>query len=391
MISLEYPPTHTYDTNSFEPTNILKKRIEKINSIAPEFFKGEKLLDLACNKGGISFYYAKNFKRVIGIDKFKEFIDFCNSNNKFNNVKFIQSSFRDLILDERFDRIFIGNAHHYFFNDSGGHNWIHKLAVLSCGKVLIEGPVGMECSDMSRCIPAELQDEFTFDKFMGMMNKYFVLKAKIPTVSATPDRYIMLFERKKDSFDNKYQLKDLKILKKILVRDIGSNILLTDKGLAKIITNGKFRETSINIARLSPISNGLIGTIYKGSKFIGWLEKYNKFRPYRSFENEIPLFVLHCKNQVFLARVGYIDLDNSGINHFTNNNKLFDKGDIYPIKWMGERNYKYPDGTYFRVLNQSYRKIPKDIQIKISKALSTKDSKIIEQTYKEIIKKWDTT
>lgn len=340
-----YPPTHTFLVKTLEPTSILKERMYFINQYFPDFFKGDKLLDLGCSKGFFSLSNSSNFKKILGVDFDKRFIEICNELKK-PNTRFVHTSFKNFTSNHQFDRIYIGNAHHHFFKEINGHEWIVKLASVSSDLVLIEGPISTECPDI--CDFPE-----HFNKFMEEMDNHFNLLKMYPTVSYTPGRFFMLWKKKKLNFigDSKRVIE--KFYKKDLYKD-----------------NNK---VSVYIASNSPISNGLIEFTDDG-----WLEEFNESPLYLYFENENEIFKLHCDHQIFLSRIGYYDMDSATINFFKSNNQLFDKSEVMPISDIKKHHI---DG-YFKLLNQSYKTISNEIQEKIRLAFISKDPIKIEEVFK---------
>jgi len=391
---IDYPPTRIYSLNPLEPLGVLKKRTMIIKSIAPNFFKGERFLDIGCNKGYFSLLASQNAKEVISIDIDDQFVQFCQK-IKSVNMRVYKTGFRNFIADGEFDRIFIGNTHHYIFKEANGWDWIYKLAALSCGEVLIEGPIDMRCQDMFNAIPKELQQEFTFEKFMGVMEKFFILKKKIPTVSYTPDRYLMYFQRKPDLFQTKLISIEKIQGAKLLKENENSQVFLVKLPqfnkpvVAKIFKNiPPYLKMSIATERFSPISNGAIGSIYKGDKFAGWVEPYTPGGAYAYRENEHTLFLRICDHEIFLSRLGYFDTDCATINFFRETDKLFDKGAVMPISNISEEVYESfrgrPKGYFFIHLNNSFTNITQEFQEKIYNALKSRDSQRIENIFLQI-------
>lgn len=384
--ALSYPPTHEYDLQGLKPRGTLKLRLSLLETIAPDFFKGTNFLDVGCNKGFFSLLASQYFDQVQSIDVDQKFTSLCNL-IKQPNMNVSCTSFRDFVPQQESDKILIGNVHHYLFREAGGWEWIYKLAAISCGYVLIEGPIDMNCQDMIPVIPQHLQEQFTFEKFMEIMGKFFTLESKIASMS--PDRYVMLFKRKPDEFDQKLQLDQLPI-SKILKEDKNSIVYLTVRNnlpvVAKIYKNpDSDLRIRINIARLSPISNGALGSIYSKGQFIGWIEEYRDDEIHHYKENQVELFKLVCVHNMYLAKLGYFDGDCATINFFKRDCKLFDKGLVTPIKKIDESVYQhfpgYDKGYYFIHLEQSYDIINKDVQDRIRKAFESKDSYIIETTF----------
>jgi len=393
-IPIDYPSTHTFNTETYEPTNVMKERIEIIESNFSDFFKGDRLLDCACNKGLISFRYSKMFNEIIGFDVFQDFVDYCNKYNKFDNIKFTKSSFRSFWDTNDFDRVFIGNAHHYFYKEIEGWEWIDKLATLvrKNGLVLIEGPVDMKCKDMERVMTTEkLASGFTEKNFMDNMGKYFKLIKKIPTVKGTPDRYFLLFKRNEDNLNKTISVKGLTLKKvfKYLTRVVLISLVEKNR-VAKILMTPPDINQSVRLfmrmASLSPISNGMEAELIDEERnYCGWIEKYSSNKIYKDGENQNNVFKLHCENQIYLSKVGFFDLDPATINFFKGCGKNFDKGAVVPIEHLVDVHWKIPGGTYFKIIDRGYNKINSDkLKSKISNAMASKDPEKIKKCFEEI-------
>lgn len=387
--SLPYPPNHDYDLKTLRPKGELKLRLEQIKVLDPDFFNGDKFLDIGCNKGFFSLFASQFFNEVHSIDNDSRHIDLCNK-IKQKNMVVEYTSFRNFFTSDQFDKILLGNVHHYLFKECKGWEWIYKLAVISSDTVIFEGPTDMTCKDMENVIPDDLKKNFTFQKFMDTMSKFFTLETKINSI--LPQRYVLFFKRKKDIFDNFYQIDQLPI-KKILKDDKNSVVFLTLKNnrkmVAKIIKNPTDDlKNRINIARMSPISNGVIGSVYNGDVFIGWLEEYREDEICHYKENQKEVFKKLCDHNIFLSKIGYFDTDIATINFFKKDLKLFDKGLVIPIKSLNEEVYEkfqdYSEGYYFIHLKNSFDTIDEKTKNIIKNALKTRDSFIIEQTFSDL-------
>ncbi len=373
----EYPPTHQYNPLTMTPTGPLKERIEMIESEFPVFFSGVRLLDVACNWGFFSLSYARNFDEVVGVDVNKECIDFCNLKNRFAHVSFIHSSFRDYTSPFGFDKIFVGNVAHHLFMDTKDWSWIAKLHALCDGEVLIEGALTTECKDIYDLVPQELHGEF--NRFRQEMEKYFTLTKIVKTTDYTPDRYLMLWRKKKPRH---YQLRELPIKKVISVQDFKvyeseHNLIVKvfmRKPNAQQIWNGLIR---VRLACNSPITNGLVGEVYIADTLVGWVEEKLEGRTYNYFENETELWNKICDHEIFLAKNGYIDLDTATINFNKKTGLLFDKSCVFPINKLENSSIDVIPVLY----KQSYASQTKYLD-DIMAAIKSRDSKVIEQTFR---------
>jgi SAM-dependent methyltransferase len=348
--ALDYPPTHQYRLEPLKPDGFLRNRYEIMKLVSPDFFTGENFLDVGCNKGFFSLLASQNCNSVTSIDFDKRFTDLCIDLAQ-KNMTIQQKSFREFIPRKTYDRILLGNVHHYIYKETGNWDWIKKLAVISTDKVMVEGAVSMKCNDMKIAIPKSLQSGF--NDFLVEMTEYFDIIMTAQSMS--PDRSVILFQRKKDKFGNSYQLNDLKI-DKVIKDDPNSMVLkIKENKIAKI---NKLKPDDIfpiskintNIARLSPISNNAVGSVYDGDKFVGWLEDEEPDVKYKYKENQKEMFQLHCTHMQYLARLNYFDGDCSMINVFKVTNKLFDKGMVIPIPDMTNQMIDY----YFKYMDDSY-------------------------------------
>lgn len=347
--SIAYPPTHTYNFNTLTPRDILAQRV----AITPmDFFGGNRLLDVGCNKCFFSMYSSSRFKEVVGIDSVKQYVDFGNQIAK-HNTKFIHTTFKDFWDVKQFDRIYFGNVHHYMYRECGDWSWIHKLAALSNGEVLIEGPIDSTCKDVVNCMPKDLLDNYTFDKFMEVMSNYFELVLKIPTVSYTPDRFIMHFKKK------------CAILTGAAIEKTYNN-----HGTDDDLNYSENNPVSVSICGSSPIAN----KVYDVTEH-GWKEQKISENPYRYFEHEVELLRRICDHEIYLAKLGYWDMDTATINFFNPSGIFFDKGSTMPIQKICAKRIEC-----FKILfAQSYKKF--SLPNALIQALESKDAVAIQQQW----------
>jgi len=333
MVDKSYPPTHEGE--------LLEKRIRLIEENFPNFFRGNRFLDIGCNKGAFSELAKPHFKEVVSIDK-----------EDYGYGRII--SFRDFYDSKQFDRIFLGNINHHLFNEIKSWAWIGKLAALSIDQVLVEGPVSTKCEDVRRIIPQQFHAEF--DKFLDKMSEYFELIKCVPSIDYTPDRYVMLFKRRFKEYSGTLIYKRFK-------KDnyIDNNIV------------------DILVAASSPFETPVVSWDDRG-----WYEPRMNFATYGYFENEGVLFKIWCKHNLFLSKLGYIDFDPATINFFKPCNLHFDKSACMPILKISEGHAD----MFERLLTQSYRTIPESIIKKIKSAMVSRDSRRLEEVWNEIVERW---
>lgn len=185
-----YPPTMDYDIATLEPRGPLAERLRRILHACPAFFEGKRFLDVGCSKGFFSLSAARAGAFVLAIDPDQEALDAWRPACPFE-VEQRCCTFGDLgqYSGVPFDRVWIGNGHHYLFREDPA--WIDRLEVLVAtgARVVIEGPVNATvCRDL-RGFGAH-QDE---DQFLERMSKSFDLEIRVPSPSYTPGRAIWAF------------------------------------------------------------------------------------------------------------------------------------------------------------------------------------------------------
>jgi len=384
FIDQAYPPTMTFDVDTLEPTKVLRKRVKIIKDNFPTFFSGFRLLDIGCSKGWFSLSSKHRFRRINAIDSDAKNIELCKHFN--SKVDFQHTSFRNYVGHGQFDKIFVGNVAHHLFMETEGWEWIHKLAALSCGCVLVEGATSTQCKDMKEYVPKELHNQF--NKFLPKMYEHFNLIAKVPSVVYTPNRYLMFFKKKQVPKYDIYKLPEMKIIRVKDFKTYMTKLKFWKKVVAKVCMNKQsiWRDMNrIRIASCSPVSNGMIGEIYRGKVCVGWLENYSRRKKYRYFENEKELFKRVCQHNIFLSKLGYVDLDPATINFWKGSNKLFDKSCVFPIKSLIEESA----GAFPLLFTQSYNTFSRDVGLQVASAIRTKDPVQVEKTFRELLKLCD--
>jgi SAM-dependent methyltransferase len=366
-----YPPNSHYTLDGLIPSKLLKERLDLMPH---KFWVGKRFLDIGCNRGFFSLYSKCEYKEAIEIDP--ENVKLCKS----LGINVTQVSFRDYNPDKKFDRIFIGNAMHYLFRECGGWEWIVKLATISTGAVLIEAPTGMDCKDMKNVFSKNLEQKFIRDLFLYEMSKYFDLLSIVK--SPSPDRWIMLFERK---FEKSFDLKDLPVME-LVHQNKETKVYRSEDKIIKLLVNPvPSDEIRIKIAGHSPISTGIDVSIYDGEKFVGWIEKYERLKILEYKKKQSEIFEQVCVHNIFLSKLGYMDHDTATINFFENG-ILFDKGGVFHIKtipyqWIND----IITGHYFIQLLNSYDIISSAILKNLCTAFKTRDPVLIELEYKIIM------
>jgi len=353
LINKSYPPTHTFEIHSLNPTKWLSDRYGIITRNFPHFFVGDRLLDVACNKGWFSLYHAEVFKKIDAFDIDGPMLEVARALNKWDHITFINASFRNFTTNHQYDRIFLANGPHHMFREINGHEWIAKLAAMSNygGYVLMEGSPNNKIRDLE-----EYPD--SYNEIIPQMNRWFTLEQKVPTTSYTPGRFFFLWKRKGSE---RYE------------GEIYEKKFRHDKYLDN-------NAVDMFAASTEPYSNGIIRLTEEG-----WIEKkIPNCQPYHYFENEHTLFNAHCRQQIYLSKLGYWDIDSATINFTRGSNVYFDKSGVMPISKMEQKHID----VYFILLNQSYRTVPEQVKQTIRKGLEHRRPAVFENSYRKAIQIW---
>ncbi len=197
--AIEYPPTHTYRLEGLEPTDVLARRVEILDRIAPGFFsRAKRFLDVAANKGFFTLLAAKGCKHVTALEPDDECVDLLRQIVPAN-VEVVKGGLKALKSRPPYDRVWLGHAHHYIYREYEGWQWIGQLANLCSGHFLVEGPDGMDCKDMEKAIPPELQSNFTRSQWLGSLETWFDILAEVPTDPYTPNRYVWYCKKRAEA------------------------------------------------------------------------------------------------------------------------------------------------------------------------------------------------
>lgn len=352
FINNEYPPTMTFDVQTLKPTKSLAERVEIIEGykdFSPFFEKSVRFLDVGCNVGFFLKRWNQFFDQCIGIEPIKKYSDVAKVIAP--DAEIVNIGFRNFSSANRFDRVFIGNGPHHLHAEINGSEWVRKLAAFTKpgGYVLTEGPI--DKSNKVFCKPPYVG--FT-DYFQVEMANWFERLCIQPTTKYTPNRYLILWQRKNwvdDGWSGQ-------IIRKKYKHD-------------KLFPDNK---VNISVASVSPISNGIVGFTHNG-----WLEKRRNEKPLRrrgTEPNELSYFKLHLIHEKFLSRIGYWDID-PGIINFWKDGILFDKNGVIPIADIRYGN----SAAYIHLINHHYVSVPTKIKEQLRDAIDTADSSTIEGAY----------
>ncbi len=387
--AFKYPPNHHYDLATMTPRGELQARLRAFDKVTPGLLtEGRRFLDVGCNKGFFTLRAAEHFEQVVGIDD-KKYQDLWKELSR-PNVEWVSELFQMYVPHkERFDKIFFGNVHYKLWMPSNSWDWVAKLATLSSGEVFIEGPV-----DNTEPLLAKLSifdhPEFNFEGFMWHMGEHFTLTVKAPH-PVIKGRWLMSFQRKLDAFDKKLQWEKVKarIDRKIVATPAGETYQLIDGLICKIRRWGKFSRDgqdlrSLDIARLSPISNGLEFLVYEGDSFVGWAEKPVRLGKYAS---QLEVFQAVCQHEIFLLRNGFFDVDPAYINFGVNEQGIlqcFDKDGVIAFRDCPDHWKRL---FFDQVMVRHFPKIVRNTEIMtlLVSAMETSDILKLEHAFSETL------
>ena len=313
-----FPVNDAYSLDGLVPSPQLAARLDCFRKACPSFFmSGTKFLDVGCSRGFFSLLMLRdnpNIEKIVGIDIRGEVIGLCRELLP-EKSRFVDTSFRDLEIEETYDRIFIGNGPHHLYKDAGeSHDWIKKLVVLSTDLVLLEG--GFEFNDGDKQFEVEItsalgRKNFTQSSFYKQVAPYFSVEKWIASV--IPGRYVVVLKRKECGIDKVLFLSQLPIRRVMrLGCRIHSTLFQSEYGgvssICKISTY-KFNPFSIKLTSLSPWSSDILHFVEYSNEIVGWSEPLLSNYSSPLEWNYCEILKLFCKHQIYLVRNGYFNED----------------------------------------------------------------------------------
>jgi trans-aconitate methyltransferase len=85
--------------------------------------KNERILDLGCGAGQLTFKISELAKEVVGIDQSEEMI--ANAQSNYDHIQFLVADGADFSFEEKFDAIFSNAALHWIINYKGAIQCMH--------------------------------------------------------------------------------------------------------------------------------------------------------------------------------------------------------------------------------------------------------------------------
>lgn len=204
---LQYPINYLYDAETMVPGKYLQQRLDIILKVFPKLFdvEGKRCLDIGANKGYISAKWMLNGGDVTSIEPLTEGVEVMNSVKEHHGLeywKIINGTLQDLMVFEPFDYIFLGNVHHYLYEEYGGYFFLHRLAMLCRDTLIIEGPTDVYCQskaqtetmlDKSKNWPEWMRQGFNKESLEETLRLFFDIVTCVPSYDV--DRYVYICKR----------------------------------------------------------------------------------------------------------------------------------------------------------------------------------------------------
>lgn len=179
-----------------------------INAVGgKEYFKGKKILDLACASGAIIFEVKNEILNGTGIDVDNKKLDTGKHIVKEHNIEniFLYESRLEAFISnikESYDCIFLLNILHHLQDPYGV---LSLAAEISNDAICIEAPIESFYNAYRRDenkLPSDILNGEDIEKFL--IERNYVLKNKVKSENQDsfigPERYVYVFEKKKINF-----------------------------------------------------------------------------------------------------------------------------------------------------------------------------------------------
>ena len=338
---LKYPPTQIYELEGLKPDEFLKKRLDGIDKLAPEFFKGNDFLDIGIGKGFFTFYASKKFKQCTGIEPELKSFNLCKEIKDhlgLKNVLLQNCSFQHFCPAKLYDRVFIGNCMHYLYKGrlakkKEGWTWVNKIASLmvSGGILIIEAPLdGKENSDIKYLAD---DPEYTKEYFTKIFSQFFDILEIVNSPSKY--RYMIKLIRKSNPLQNIYPYENLKKVKSLDPRPDRETFITSEGDVCKIFSTQPSYRFLVQTAAVSylPTRAKLKGIVLKEGMTVGIIQEYLGEKKSREVNKS---WDLYQKDQEMLLQLGCVDVDWGIVNIISN--KIVDVGSICPLSCLIERS-----------------------------------------------------
>lgn len=205
---MEYPPNHHYDPETFEPIGVMASRIEMLEHHAQELMSGGKsLLDIGSNKGFICFYLRDYFKKIVGYEPIKEYVEFSEELrrvHRITSIEFRVGALRDIPDIGKFEKVYVGHANHHMFAEDvklglPPYSFINIIAKFVGRILVVDGPFDLTtptAKDLSEKgnWPEGTKKMYSLEGHIGALAKIGFRLLRVAE-SGVHGRHIAVFER----------------------------------------------------------------------------------------------------------------------------------------------------------------------------------------------------
>lgn len=198
--TISYPTHATFRVANLTPDAKLGARCERLMAVAP--FLRERtegaLLDIGASFGFFSLTLADRFAKVVAVEPNQPAAAVMRSAARLHgveNLDVVTSSFIDFnALDDEFEVVLCLNVFHYLFQESGGTEFVYKLAGVCSRWLILEGPID-DRSTFAAQQGAPFRDPFpSLADVVALLRPYFDVECDVE--SAIPDRRLMVLKRR---------------------------------------------------------------------------------------------------------------------------------------------------------------------------------------------------
>lgn len=321
-----YPDTQIYDPETLKPLNRqTQDRVDFLRHFVPEMFQHrESFLDIGCARGFLCHLLCGNYKRIVGLEKDKRLHGFAHGVkglHDHNNIKFINKDLRGLDSFSgkglSFNTVFVGNVHHYFFNDAVRYGvdewaWLKKIRDMAEELLIIDGPVETNDPAVKGCIAetnwsAAQQAMYTEQRFVEEMTPEFSLVRSRKNQAGV--RSTLVFRRAAPII-KKLRIEDIDLTKD-KIEQCRTN---KNRGKYSIIKCGDIR-LKIDAQELSDNIYGMLNyfsryfprhtaKVYHGGKYLGDVVKWIGGNTVKSYGDLLPHWLRFNNN---LSAVGLFE------------------------------------------------------------------------------------
>lgn len=217
MNKIEYPASQLFDPETLKPLNkTTAERMDYLYSNYSNILQGESFIDIGCSKGYLPLAFSNRFDKTYGVEPHVESHNLSEAIRKkkgFDNVKFYNDDLRSFDTfpkktPVKYDVVFVGNVHHYFFSNEIKYKskpflFMRKLAAMADKYLIIDGPFNMKDPAVITLSKEfnwsdRTKDLYSLENFCNPIMDCF--KVKSVQLNQHKVRQTVVFERVKPSF-----------------------------------------------------------------------------------------------------------------------------------------------------------------------------------------------